>query len=45
LDDEDIVTTLDASKITAETVGERMKQAAVTNKIIKKTFNDYKPVA
>jgi len=22
-----------------------MKQAAVTNKIIKKTFNDYKPVA
>jgi dynein heavy chain len=45
LDDEDIVTTLDASKITAETVGERMKQAAITNKIIKQTFDDYKPVA
>ncbi len=45
LDDEEIINTLDASKITAETINERMVKAKTTRRKIQRTLNLYLPIA
>lgn len=45
LDDEELITTLDASRITSETINTRMRQSKITAKEIDDTRNDYRVVA
>ena len=45
LDDVEIITTLDEAKITSNDIGEKMKQAAITEKEIDEQRANYKPLA
>jgi len=45
LDDEEIIVTLGASKITSETINKRMVEAKATNENITKARNQYKTVS
>lgn len=45
LDDEEIIVTLGACKITSETINKRMSEAKVTNETITKSRNQYKSVS
>lgn len=45
MDDEEVIITLDASKITSETVNTRLEQSKVTQEEINSTRELYRPVA
>jgi dynein heavy chain, axonemal len=45
LDDEELINTLDTSKITYETVNTRLEQSKVTSQEINSTRELYRPVA
>jgi len=45
LDDEELINTLDASRITSETINTRMRQSKITAKEIDEARNDYRVIA